>query len=93
MLHCSDRFYGDDQAQLSCHRPQGVQIDLLPTWHLNGTTLDITQSRKYSVNTAGTSLTIFNIQYSDEGNYTCQFRQNAEVLVSQACTLRVVGKS
>ena len=83
-----DRLYGDDQAQLTCNRPMGVAVDLSPTWHLNGIELDIGLREKYSVTAEGTGLTIFNIAYSDEGNYTCRFNQ----VVSAPVLLRVVGK-
>ncbi len=69
-----------------------MQINLLPRWHLNGTPLNF-ELEKYSVKSDGTMLSINNIVYSDEGDYTCQFHQNGGVFEAPAVTLRVVGES
>lgn len=88
----TDRLFGDDAVTINCNRPQGIRSDTVSTWLLNGSEVDISSSQKYSVTTDGTQLTVRDISYSDEGNYTCRFVQDSELFLSLGDVLRIVGK-
>jgi hypothetical protein len=69
-----------------------VQLTTSRTWALNDTPLNLSNSDKYSISADGTQLTVRDLQFSDEGNYTCVFMQDEQQFVSPGNILRIVGK-
>ena len=60
------------------------------TWVLDGTELNVSNTQKYV--TDRMRLTIRDLQFSDEGNYTCVFVQDGQHFVSLGDVLRIVGE-